>query len=437
MKIAVVGLWHLGCVIAAGLTEFGHTVIGFDEDACLIKNLKSGNPPIYEPNLSKFLNKGIKNERLYFTDTPEKLIDSDIIWIAYDTPLNDSGQGDVNGVVDRVKLLFPYFKYNVLVIISSQIPVGTTKILKDLFIHESNEKNINFVYSPENLRLGSSMNLFLHPDRIIMGIASDQVKPIIKRLLYPIVDQIIWMSIESAEMTKHAINAFLATSVVFINQLASLCEYYGADADSVSQGLKTDIRIGPYAYLTPGGAFSGGTLERDVNYLVQISKSCNVNENFFQSILLSNQKHANWLQKKIIENIKILNNKKVAVLGLAYKSGTDSLRHSIAIKISLWLSSQKAIVNAYDPAIKNLAPELGKFINLRQDIDSVLENVDVVIVGSECPEFMDIKINQLNNKQCPYIFDTSGFLSKKLSGKKGLKYFKVGYSTIEDINAIT
>ena len=437
MKIAVVGLRHLGCVITAGLTEFGHTVIGFDEDAELIKNLKSGYPPIYEPKLSEFLNNGIKNDRLWFTDTPDELIDSDIIWIAYDTPLDDSGQGDVDGVVDRVKLLFPYFKCNVLVIISSQIPVGTTQILKNLFIHERKEKNIHFVYSPENLRLGSSMSLFLRPDRIIMGIDSDQVKPIIKGLLHPITDQIIWMSIESAEMTKHAINAFLATSIVFINQLALLCEYFGADADAVSQGLKTDIRIGPYAYLTPGGAFSGGTLERDLNYLVQISKSCNVNDSFFQSILLSNQEHANWLQKKIIENVKELSNKKVAVLGLAYKAGTDSLRHSVAVKISLWLSSQKAIVNAYDPAVKNLAPELGKFINLRQDIDSALKNVDVVIIGSECPEFMDIKINQLNNSQCPYIFDTGGFLSKKLSGEKGIKYFKVGYSIIEDINAIT
>jgi UDPglucose 6-dehydrogenase len=436
MKVAVVGLWHLGCVIAACLTKFGHTVIAFDEDPQLIRNLKLGCPPLYEPGLTELLIEGMKNNVLDFINIPEGLKDLDIIWITYDTPIDDLGQANVNKIIDRLRNILPYFKNNALVIISSQIPVGTTQEIKNMFLQENKEKQMDFVYAPENLRLGKSIGLFLQPDRIIIGTRSEQIKLVIKKLLHPIADKILWMSIESAEMTKHAINAFLATSIVFINELTTLCEYYGADAHSIAQGLKTDIRIGPNAYLTPGGAFSGGTLGRDLNYLVQMSKSYHLNDNFFQSVLLSNQNHTDWMQKKIIENIEELRGKTVAVLGLAYKPGTDSLRHSIAIKISLWLNSQGAIVNAYDPAIQNLVPELEKFINLHQNLDSVLYNADVVVIGTECPEFMDIEIQHFNIKQRPYIFDTSGFLSKKLEGEKSIKYFKVGYSTVEGVNEI-
>ncbi|MFZ0219835.1 MAG: nucleotide sugar dehydrogenase [Candidatus Aquirickettsiella sp.] len=427
MKVAVVGLWHLGCVTAACLTKFGHTVIAFDEDPQLIRNLKLGFPPLYEPGLTELITEGMKNNVLDFINTPEGLKDLDIIWITYDTFLNDLGQANINEITDRLRKLFPYFKNNALVIISSQIPVGTTQAIKNMFLQENKEKQIDFIYSPENLRLGKSIDLFLQPDRIIMGIRSEQAELIIKKLLHPIVDKILWMSIESAEMTKHAINAFLATSIVFINELATLCEYYGADVHSIAQGLKTDIRIGPNAYLTPGGAFSEGTLGRDLNYLVQMNKSYLLNDNFFQTVLLSNQNHSDWIQKKIIENIEDLRGKTVAVLGLAYKPGTDALRYSIAVKISLWLSAQGAIVNAYDPAIQNLVPELEQFINLQQDIDSVLYKSDVIVVGTECPEFMNIKIEQLDTeRRKPYVFDTSGFLSKQLEGKKTIKYFKIG-----------
>ena len=427
MKVAVIGLWHLGCVTAACLTKFGHTVVAYDEDLQLITHLKQGFAPIYEPGLTEIMSTAKNSNALHFTNDPSDLRDPSIIWITYDTTINELGQADVNEVKNRVKKLFSYVKNNALVIISSQIPVGTTQEIMNIFKQNYKDKHLDFIYSPENLRLGKSIELFLHPDRIIMGIRSELNKVIIKNLLQPIADKIIWMSIESAEMTKHAINAFLATSIVFINELATLCEYFGADADSVALGLKTDIRIGAKAYLTPGGAFSGGTLARDINYILQISEKVHFAADFFKAILLSNQRHENWLQKKITENFGELKGKKMAILGLAYKDGTDSLRHSLAINISLWLSSQGVIVNAYDPTIKSLAPELEKIIYLQPDIDSALDKVDAIILGTECPEFMDIQIEQLaTDLRKPCIFDTSGFLSKQLEGKKAIKYFRVG-----------
>ncbi len=427
MKVAVVGLWHLGCVTAACLTKFDHTVIAYDEDSQLITHLKQGFAPIYEPGLTELMSIAKNSNALHFTNDPSDLKDLDIIWIAYDTPVNELGQADVHKIKNKIIKLFPYFKNNALIIISSQIPVGTTQEITNIFQKSYEGKQIDFIYSPENLRLGKSIDLFLHPDRIIMGIRSEFNKVIIENLLHPIIDKIIWMSIESAEMTKHAINAFLATSIVFINELAVLCEYFGADANSVASGLKSDVRIGAKAYLTPGGAFSGGTLARDVNYLLQTSEKNHVATDFFKAILLSNQRHENWLQKKITENFSKLKGKKVAILGLAYKDGTDSLRHSIAIKVSLWLSSKGAIVNAYDPAIQNLIPELQQFINLQKNIESVLYESDVIIVGTENPEFMKIQMEQLDTERRElYIFDMSGFLSKQLESKKSIKYFRVG-----------
>ena len=427
MKVAVIGLWHLGCVTAACLAKLGHTVMAFDDEVYRIEQLKKGLPPLYEPGLCELIDEGVKRNSLHFTNLPTAIQDFDILWITYDTPVSDSNQADVNGVKNKVKNLFPYFKANACVIISSQLPVGTTREITHSFEEHNKEKQVNFIYSLENLRLGQAIERFLNPDRIIMGIQSEQSKSPILKLLRPLVDKIIWMSIESAEMTKHAINSFLATSIVFINELASLCEYFGADAQAVAQGLKSDYRIGPHAYLSPGGGFSGGTLARDVNYLKQMTERQGLNSNFFQTLLLSNLQHKNWVKRKIIQENIDLKGKKIAILGLAYKPGTDSLRNSSAIDISLWLNAQGSIINAYDPTMKELSPELKKIICLQQTIAHALYEADAIVIGTECKEFLDIQMEHLEtSSRVPYLFDISGFLSRKLEGKKYIKYFRLG-----------
>lgn len=426
MKVAVIGLWHLGCVTAACLAKLGHTVMAFDDEAYRIEQLKKGFPPLYEPGLCELINEGAKRDSLHFTHIPTAIRDFDTLWITYDTPVSDSNQADVNAVKNKVKNFFPYFRTNASVIISSQLPVGTTREITHSFEERNKEKQVNFIYSPENLRLGQAIERFLNPDRIIMGIQSEQSKSPVLKLLRPLADKISWMSIESAEMTKHAINSFLATSIVFINEIASLCEHFGADAQAVAQGLKSDYRIGPYAYLSPGGGFSGGTLARDVNYLKQMTERCGLNSNFFQTLLLSNLQHKNWVKHKIIQEGIELKGKKVAILGLAYKPGTDSLRNSSAIDISLWLNAQGSIINAYDPMIKELSPELKKCIDLHCTIEKALNEVDAIVIGTECKEFLDIQMEHLEtSSRVPYLFDISGFLSRKLEGKY-INYFRLG-----------
>jgi len=260
MNVCVLGLWHQGSVTAACLAEMGHHVMGCDFDEAVIDALKQGHAPIAEPGLDELIQKHIEHKELNFTaDLQTALKNIDVLWVAYDTPVDDDDNADVEFVTTRIEQALKIVPENTLVIISSQLPVGTTTRL----MQNNERKNIYFAYSPENLRLGQAIQVFLQPDRFVVGVNDPLAKEKAHTLFYPLRCSIEWMSIASAEMTKHALNAFLAASVTFANEIAQLCEQLGADAKEVERGLKSDIRIGKRAYLSPGAAFAGGTLARD------------------------------------------------------------------------------------------------------------------------------------------------------------------------------
>jgi UDPglucose 6-dehydrogenase len=234
------------------------------------------------------------------------------------------------------------------------------------------------------------------------------------------------MKVESAEMTKHALNAFLATSVVFINELAVLCEHVGASANEVEQGLKSELRIGQKAYLRPGSAFDGGTLARDVTYLVEKEMEHNLSTIFFSSILKSNENHKSWVVNKIAAELPSLKDKKIGILGLTYKPGTDTLRRSTAIEICNLLHKKGAKISAFDPAIKNLPSNLENFITLESVIDDVIIGKDAVIVATEWPIFKELAsfdFSKLLNELL--IFDANSFLQKELN-IPGVRYISIG-----------
>ena len=430
MKVAVVGLWHLGCVTAACLAELGHSVIAYDEDCSCIDNLNRNEPAVYEPSLLEYMATAKQANKLRFTNNPADISHADVIWVTYDMPVDDSGYADVDGIKERLLQLFPYFKEDTLVIISTQLPVGTTREIRAIFKEKYQERVVEFIYSPENLRLGKAIALFMHPDRIIMGVSSEKVKSRVKNLLQPMADKLIWMSIEAAEMTKHAINTFLAASIVFINELALLCEQVGVDIQDVEKGLKTDMRIGASAYLSSGSPFSGGTLLRDVNYLLEMSQVKQLPMDLLSAILSSNQKHINWMKKKLSEKFNELRGKRIAILGLSYKSGTNCIKQSLIVKISLWLHEQGASIKAYDPILKTLPSALNQIIVLQQDMFSALYQADGIVIGSMWPELINMEIEQMiTERQQPYIFDPNGFLRKKLEGDQRINYYRVGISS--------
>jgi len=273
MKICVQGLWHLGSVTAACIASLGNKVIGLDFDKNIIQELNKGNAPILEPGLNELLRTGLNNNNLRFTD---QIIDAvshtDILWITYDTPVDEEDVANVDYVISQIEMTLPHLPRETTVLVSSQMPVGSIRRLEAIASMNYPEKQLGFACMPENLRLGKSIDIFLNPDRIVVGVRNDRDRMILNKLLLLITSRIEWMCVESAEMTKHAINAFLAISVTFANELASICESVGADAKEVERGLKSEIRIGPKAYLSPGAAFAGGTLARDISYLTKISK---------------------------------------------------------------------------------------------------------------------------------------------------------------------
>ena len=246
MKVCVAGLWHLGSVTAACLADSGCDVTGLDEAGETVEALNRGQAPLYEPGLDELIRKGIEAGLLRFTTNAGEAVKSaSVLWIAFDTPVSEDDRADVNHVVSRVEKLFPLLEPGTLVVVSSQLPVGSVAALE----RRCGRQDISFAALPENLRLGKAIEVFSKPDRVVAGVRGDSDRARIATLLAPLTDRIEWMSVESAEMTKHAINAFLATSVVFINEIATICEEVGADAKEVECGLKSESRIGPRAYL--------------------------------------------------------------------------------------------------------------------------------------------------------------------------------------------
>lgn len=422
MKIAVAGLWHLGCVTAACLAKAGFEILGYDPNEETINHLQQGKPPIFEPGLNELL----AQHPITYSSNPETLSQAEIVWVTFDTPVDDNDIADVDFVTSEIKKMFPYLRDETLILVSSQIPVGTTRLLETHCKTHWPSKNISFACSPENLRLGKAIEVFTQPERVIIGFDKPEDKHRLQNLFNPFTKNIIWMSIESAEMTKHALNAFLATSVVFINELSILCEKVGADAREVEIGLKSEARIGPKAYLRPGNAIAGGTLARDVNYLIQIGQQKETATPLFSALLESNHAHKQWSCRRIIEILKDVKNKNITTLGLAYKPGTDTLRRSTAVETCEWLKEQGANVIAYDPALNALPEDLG-FIELKKSLEDALAGSDAILISTECPEFSAINADELvKAAKNVFVFDPSGFLAKNLSRDPRVRYFSVG-----------
>jgi UDPglucose 6-dehydrogenase len=425
MKICVMGLWHLGSVTAACLASAGHQVVGFDFDQVTISNLQQGCPPIFEPGLENLVRQGIESQTLSFTADPlEAFTDSEFVWVTYDTPVNEDDQANVGFVLEQINKIIKFLAPSTLILISAQVPVGTTKKLET----ESRRlnKNVSFAYSPENLRLGKAIDVFTHPDRVIVGIRTENDRAKIQELFVNITDKIEWMSVESAEMTKHAINAFLATSVVFINEIAELCEYVGADAKEVERGLKSESRIGPKAYLSPGEAFAGGTLARDIAFLIDFGAQYQQSSFLFPAVKASNDAHKLWPRTKLIDLLGNLAGKVVAVWGLTYKPGTDTLRRSSSVELCQWLLNQGAIVQAHDPAVKSL-PEALSAIRLYFSPEEALKNASALVIATEWPEYRLINCEVFKSLMASVnIIDPNGFLSKVIIGLDAIKYLTVG-----------
>lgn len=396
MKIAVIGLGHLGTVTAACAAAH-FDVAAYD----------SAPATISEPGLDEALRAGQASGRLsYKKSLADAVKGAEAIWFTYETPVDEEDKADVGFLEKRMKELLPLVPEGGLVLISSQVPVGFTAWSEAAFKKLRPKSKAAFACSPENLQLGRALDAFRRPERVIVGARDSATHERLTPLLSPFCARLERMSPESAEMTKHALNAFLATSVVFINETARLCERVGADAKEVERGLKSEPRIGAKAYLRPGGAFSGGTLARDINYLVAVAKRTKTPSSLFAAVFKSNEDQKLWPREQLKTRLLTLKGKTVAVWGLAYKPGTNSIRRSAAVELCGWLLKAGARVQAYDPAVRSLPPAL-KAVTLCDGAADALRGADALVVAVEWPDFRAVPV------RTPVVVDAGGFLGKR------------------------
>jgi UDPglucose 6-dehydrogenase len=419
-------------VIAACLADVGNNVVGIDPDAAVVEGLREGRPPVFEPGLEDLLRNNV--ERLEFTGDPSALAAARCAWVTFDTPVADDDNADVEWVLAQAVELLGHLRPDTLVIVSSQLPVGSVARLQERCAAARGDGSLRFACVPENLRLGRALESFREPDRIVAGVRSRQDRDELTQMLAPFSSEVQWMRVESAEMTKHALNGFLATSVAFINEIAAICESVGADAEEVSRGLKSEQRIGPRAYLGPGDAFAGGTLARDIGFLRDLAKHEGLPAHVFAGVADGNAAHKHWTRRKLIELLgeeglqeDALRGRRVAIWGLTYKPGTDTLRRSSAIELCRWLVGVGASVRAHDPAVMALTSDLAAKMELCASPLEAVRDADALVLCTPWPDYREVAPDDvLAALGRALIIDPAGALRGALSHRPDLHYVRVG-----------
>lgn len=420
MKLCIAGLWHLGCVTAACMAKLGVKTVGLTETEAEAAVLNSACAPVAEPGLNALLAEGVAAGNLSFSSNSKEAIFCDYLWVCYDTPVDGQDRADEGYVLSFVKKFSQYIGKGQGIIISSQLPVGSVKVIESYF---SDENRPYIACSPENLRLGDAIRIFLNPDRIVVGVRDHQAQQYFSPFFQLISDHVIWMRPESAEMTKHALNGFFATSIAFINEIASLCESVGADAEEVSKGLLSERRIGAGAYLKPGSAYGGGTLARDIAYLLKKGEEYHVRLPQICGTDKSNCAHKDWCYNTICRAMGNLAGKRVLVLGLTYKEGTDTLRRSLALEMVCKLEKAGCIVTVYDPDLQQKPKNDPSSWKLTKHPLHIIETVDCVVVAVKKTYYrtagIDKKIERMEDLT---VIDENGYFKNPVAGN----YFTIG-----------
>ncbi|MCC7371977.1 MAG: UDP-glucose/GDP-mannose dehydrogenase family protein [Chloroflexi bacterium] len=428
--VCVYGLWHLGSVTAACLADAGFSVVGLDLDEGRIKGLADGRPPVAEPDLPELMQRSLATGLLSFTADPATaLAAANVLWVAFDTPVDEDDRADAAWVRNQLEHVRGLIRPGTLVLISSQVPVGFSAQIEQAW--RQTDPSLQIACSPENLRLGQAIEVFRNPERVVVGTGTGTDRARLAALFAPFSDQIEWMSLQSAEMTKHALNGFLALSVAYTNELARICERVGADASEVERGLRSEPRIGRRAYVSPGPPLAGGTLLRDVGVLGRLAAEHGIASPMVDAIRVSNHLHQDWSYIRTLHLVGDVKHPRVAVLGLTYKAGTDTLRRSASVDLARKLLDGGIQVSAYDPAVRALPLDLSG-ITLAASIDGALTGADVAILATAWPEFRTLSADDLARTMSqPRLIDQAGFVPH-LAGDPRVIYVRVGYPLVPE-----
>jgi UDPglucose 6-dehydrogenase len=439
MNIAVVGSGYVGLVSGACFSEMGNKVTCVDIDPKKVERLNRGGVPIFEPGLEHIILKNVKNKNLFFTTSlKEAISDAEIVFIAVGTPMENDGSADLKYVFSVAKSIGENVLRRIVVVNKSTVPVGTANKVRNVIQKELDLRGINIefdvVSNPEFLKAGVAIDDFMKPDRVVIGADSEVAFTIMKQLYSPFFrthDRFITMDIRSAEMTKYAANAMLATKISFMNEIANICERVGADANQVRIGIGSDKRIG-YSFIYPGAGYGGSCFPKDVKALARIAE-----ENGYIASLITSVADVNDAQKLVIAN-KIINRfgedlsgKVFGIWGLAFKPGTDDMREAPAIYVINELVKRGAEIKAYDPKaiieakrhyLKNV-----KNIEYFESKYEALNNVDAMILLTEWKEFRSPDFEEIKLKlKLPIIFDgRNQYIAYNLN-QNGFEYYRIG-----------
>ncbi len=426
MDIAVIGTGYVGLVVGTCLADLGNNVICVDIDRKKIAKLKKGICPIYEPELPKLIRKNAKAGRLKFTTNVEKAVkNSYVIYIAVGTPQAKNGRADLKYVKMAAKQIGKAMNGEKIIVNKSTVPVGTAELVKSI-IAKYYKGTFHVVSNPEFLREGSAVNDFLKPDRIVIGYESPKAKKVMQELYKPIKAKKFYTDLRSAELIKYASNAFLATKISFINEIAALCEKTGANVKDVATGIGLDKRINPH-FLRAGCGWGGSCFPKDVSALIYMGKEHNVELKIPKAAKEVNKQAKLRPVRKLKEKLGSLNGKKIALLGLAFKPNTDDMREASSIVIANELKKAGATIAAYDPIAEENARKIMPWIKYCKDPYEALEGADATILVTEWPEFEKLnfkKVKKLMKK--PIIIDGRNFLNKEALIDIGFEYEGIG-----------
>lgn len=431
MRIGVIGTGYVGLVVGACLAETGNHVVCADIDKSKIKLLERGQSPIYEPGLEPLLKRNLSEKRLSFTTNVGKCIeDAEIIFIAVGTPPDENGSADLKHVLSVAETIGEHLNGEKIIITKSTVPVGTAaKVRKEIECHSSQPFHI--CSNPEFLKEGDAIDDFMKPDRIVIGIESEKVKPTLEELFHPFVrsgNPLIFMDIASAEITKYAANAMLAVRISFMNQTAALCEATGANVDLVRRGIGSDSRIGP-AFLHAGSGYGGSCFPKDVRALIKTGDELGIDMSIPRSAQEWNdiQKEilVNKLKKELGDNLSGL---RIAIWGLSFKPGTDDIREATSLAVIPRLLESGAKVIAHDPKAIDVARQvLPSEVRYVTDEYSACDKADALLILTEWQQYRRPDLDRIKQllKQ-PLIIDGRNLFNPDKMKKRGFIYISIG-----------
>lgn len=436
MKIVIVGSGYVGLVTGACFAESGVNVTCVDVDADKIQHLKDGDISIYEPGLESIIKRNVEKKRLFFTtDIKEGIDGSEVIFIAVGTPPGEDGSADLKHVLAVGKEIGFVITKHIVVVTKSTVPVGTSEKIRKTIQDELDKRKVSVPFdmasNPEFLKEGAAVEDFLKPERIVIGIDNEKAGDIMKRLYMPFVlnnHPILFMDIASAEITKYAANAMLATRISFINEIANLCDILGADINHVRKGIGSDSRIGS-KFIYPGTGYGGSCFPKDVKAIIKTA-----HDNGYELNVIKAVEKANEYQKSVIFNKMSeffnndLKNKVIGIWGLSFKPKTDDIREASSLILIEKLLQAGAKVKAYDPAAMHEAKkQVGNKIEYANDPYEAVINVDAMALMTEWSEFHLPDFNRMADlMKCKVIFDGRNIYDPAELKRLGFKYFGIG-----------